>query len=265
MPTKHTADRGQGLDSEGFILREGALDRIQPPYRDIVDDLRQRVLAAFPHRSGLYLYGSVPRGTAVPGSSDLDALLVLPGEPKPVDQERLKVIERDLDAAHHHVAGVGILSCSRDHVLSDAERYDTGFFVKCLCTPLHGEDLGSRLPRYRPSARLARDTNGDIADAVARARADTGDPTALCRRFARKLVRTAFTLVMPCWGGWTSDMELTCRVVTTYHPEWDEPMRQAVRLARRPDAAAVGFLLDFGERLTAEYARTVGLKQPTAP
>jgi hypothetical protein len=48
-------------------------------------------------------------------------------------------------------------------LLSELERYDGGFFVACLCTPLPGEDLAGQLPRYRPTGLLARETNGDLA------------------------------------------------------------------------------------------------------
>jgi len=259
MPTPAT---GTGLDHDGFILREGSLDLVPPAYQGIVEELRQRVLTHFPDPNGLYLYGSVPRGTAVPASSDLDALLVLTREPTDADRATLDMIERRLESAHPHVVGVGILVCSRERALSEAERYDAGFFVRCLCTPLHGEDLATHLPRYRPSTRLARDTNGDIADALARARADVGDRRVLCRRLARKMIRTALTLVMPRWNGWTSDMALTHQVVSGYYPTWREPLRRTIRLAREPEADAVEFLLEFGVLITREYARQVGLKTP---
>jgi predicted nucleotidyltransferase len=260
------ADRG--LDEDGYVRREGDRIRIAPEFRSVVDALRKRVRAAYPGMVSLYLYGSVPRGTAGVGSSDLDVMVILPEEPTDSDRAAADAIEATLDQAHPEIDGVGILLYSRDRILSEAERYDLGFFVACLCTPLDGEDLADWLPRYRPTTRLARDTNGDIAAALDRIRARLAageDPARLCRGLARKLVRTAFTLVMPRWGGWTSDMALTHAVVASYYPEWSAPLRRAVTLARAPDGAEVDSLLEFGEQISHEYAVQVGLKPAVIP
>jgi predicted nucleotidyltransferase len=67
-----------GLD-HGFIAREGALERVPPAFEPVVGALKSAIAAAFgPGRlHGAYLYGSIPRGMAVPGVSDLDVLVVL--------------------------------------------------------------------------------------------------------------------------------------------------------------------------------------------
>jgi hypothetical protein len=262
----HTARHtDRGLDDTGHIRREGALTLIGPEFAAIVAALRGQARAAYPRMNGLYLYGTVPRGTARVGSSDLDVVVILQGEPTSEDRASADSIEAALDQEHPEIDGVGILLFSRDRILSDAERYDLGFFVACLCTPLDGEDLAGLLPRYRPTARLARDTNGDIAAALDRTRtrlASGDDPTRLARGLARKLIRTAFSLVMPRWGGWTSDMELSHAVVTGYYPEWDAPLRQAIEQARAPRGSEVPSLLAFGEKISREYAVQVGLKPP---
>ena len=66
------------LDPEGYIVSEADLANVQPEYRGVPEaaaDLLVRELGRRLH-SG-YLYGSVVRGNAVPGSSDLDLVAVL--------------------------------------------------------------------------------------------------------------------------------------------------------------------------------------------
>ncbi|MGW5122143.1 nucleotidyltransferase, partial [Streptomyces noursei] len=58
--------------------------------------------------------------------------------------------------------------------------------------------------------------------------------TRLTRGMTRKLVRTGFTLVMPRWGGWTSDLVESAEVFGQYYPAHAEPMRMAARAARHP-------------------------------
>ena len=49
-----------------------------------------------------------------------------------------------------------------------------------------------------------------------------------------KIVRTGFTLVMPHWRGWTSDLDPCAEIFAQYHPDRAEAMRAARDLARNP-------------------------------
>jgi uncharacterized protein len=160
--------------------------------------------------------------------------------------------------------------------LSELERYDGGFFVACLCTPLIGPDLAARLPSYRPTALLARETNGDLGLVLPQWRAQAAEAVTeaevrlLSRHVSRRLVRTGFTLIMPRWGGWTSDLERSATLFGRYYPEREHPgrsaqMRAAASLARAPavqPAVLTPLIDDLGPWLAAEYARCYGLKAP---
>ena len=136
--------RRNGLDEDGFIEREGSLERVQQAFAPVVAAARTAIPAAFAgdRLHSAYLYGSVPRGTAVPGRSDLDVLLALAGEPADADRAAARRLEGELDAGFPQIDGAGILLYSAATLLSDLERHDLGWFVACLCTPLAGKDLG---------------------------------------------------------------------------------------------------------------------------
>ncbi|NJP67510.1 nucleotidyltransferase [Streptomyces spiramenti] len=302
MDERAPGDRG--LNSDGTIAREGALHHVAPPFEPVVATLRSRLTAAFgpalgadaadagahadsglradavPRADGegaagrlhsAYLYGSIPRGTAVPGRSDLDVLLALRAEPTPAGRAAAAAVESAIDAEFPQVVGGGILLASTDTLLSESERHDLGFFVACLCTPLLGEDLADRLPAYRPTALLARETNGDLHLALpdwrtraAAARTDT-ERRALARLVARRVVRTGFTLVMPWWGGWTSDLDRSAELFARHYPEHADRMRTAAAVARKPsaDSAVLTMLLDdLGPWLAREYESVHGRKAP---
>ncbi|WP_051839110.1 nucleotidyltransferase domain-containing protein [Streptomyces sp. NRRL F-5126] len=264
---------GKGLDADGRIAREGSLDRVQPPFAPVVDDARRRVRAAYGARlHSAYLYGSIPRGTARPGRSDLDLLIALHARPTETDEKAARALESDLDAAHEVIDGAGILLYGTETLLSEAERYDMGWFVACLCTPLIGDDLAARLPRYRPDPLLARETNGSLDLRLPRWRrqnaAAAGDPAErarLSRAYARHLVRTAFTLVMPRWGGWTSDLTRSAEIFARYYPARGDQLRAAAAVALAPvtdPAVLAEYADDLGPWLAAEYARVHGRRTP---
>jgi hypothetical protein len=264
-----------------LIEREGSLSRVPEAFGPVVEAARERIAGMFGdgRLHSAYLYGSIPRGTAVPGVSDLDLLLALRAEPTEADRADARALGAGLDADFAQIDGAGVVLSSTETLLSELERYDLGWFVACLCTPLLGEDLGRKLPGYEPTSLLARETNGDLGqklqpwrERVAAAATDD-ERRALCRFVSRKVVRTGFTLVMPRWGAWTSDLAESAQVFGRYYPERAEQMRAAARVARTPsaDRAALGVLHmlldDLGPWLAAEYTAVHGTKavRPVSP
>jgi hypothetical protein len=261
----------KGLNPDGTIAREGALDRVTPAFAPVVAAARREITGRFSdgRLHSAYLYGSIPRGTAVPGVSDLDLLLVLHAEPTARDRTDADAAEAVLDGEFAAIDGAGILLVGAGTALAEAERYDLGFFISCLCTPLTGEDLAARLPAQYPTSLLARETNGDLALVLprwqARLRAAVTDPDrrTLCRTAARRLVRSGFTLVMPRWGGWTSDLEASAELFAGHYPQRAAQMRLAAAAARSPtpDEAVIRTLVEeLGPWLAAEYTAVHGTK-----
>lgn len=263
----------RGLDSQGYIEREGSLAHVPHAFRPVVAVARDRLLDVFGARlHSAYLYGSIPRGTARVGRSDLDLLVALHEEPTDADRAAARALDTALDKEFPEIDGAGTLLHGRARLLSEAETYDLGWFVACLCTPLLGDDLAEYLPRYRPDSRLARETNGDLALLLPRWReriSRAGDSEAalrpLVRFMSRHLVRTGFTLVMPRWNGWTSDLTEMAEAFGAYYPERAERMRAAAVLGYAPRGdldVLMSYVDDLGPWLAEEYARVHGVKAP---
>ncbi|WP_369390947.1 nucleotidyltransferase [Streptomyces sp. CG1] len=262
-----------GLDDQGFIAREGSLARVPAAFRPVVAAGRDRLLEVFGARlHSAYLYGSIPRGTARVGRSDLDLFVALLDEPTDADREAVRALGEAVDKEFPQIDGVSTLLYGRDRLLSELERYDLGWFVACLCTPLLGEDLAEYLPRYRPDSLLARETNGDLARWLPRWREriagaeDTEEARRpLVRFMSRHLVRTGFTLVMPRWNGWTSDLREMAEVCGAYYPERAGQLRTAARYGQEPvgdPQVLQTYVDDLGPWLADEYARVHGVKAP---
>jgi predicted nucleotidyltransferase len=260
-----------GLDPQGYLAREGSLGRVPHAFRPVVAAARERLLDVFGARlNSAYLYGSIPRGTARVGRSDLDLLVALREEPTDADRADARALDAALDKEFPQIDGAGTLLFGRPRLLSDRETYDLGWFVACLCTPLLGEDLAEHLPRYRPDSLLARETNGDLAAHLPRwrARIAEADDTDEARRplvrfMSRHLVRTGFTLVMPRWNGWTSDLREMADAFAAYYPERAEQIRAAAVLGYEPTGEAAvlaSYVDDLGPWLAGEYARVHGVK-----
>ncbi|WBO64788.1 nucleotidyltransferase domain-containing protein [Streptomyces camelliae] len=265
--------RRPGLDEQGFLAREGSLARVPAAFRPVVAAARDRLPDIFGTRlHSAYLYGSIPRGTARVGRSDLDLLVALREEPGEADRVAVRTLGESLDRQFPQIDGVGTLLYGRDRLLSEPERYDLSWFVACLCTPLLGDDLAEHLPRYRPDSLLARETNGDLAlwlprwrDRIAGAANTEEARRPLVRFMSRHLVRTAFTLVMPRWNGWTSDLREMAEAFAASYPRRAAQLRTAAEYGCEPvgDAEVLRtYVDDLGPWLAAEYARVHGIKAP---
>jgi hypothetical protein len=82
---------------------------------------------------------------------------------------------------------------------------------------------------------------------------------------SRRLVRTGFTLVMPRWNGWTSDLTEMAEAFSAYYPGRAAQMREAAVLGYEPvgDLAVLRSYVDgLGPWLAEEYARVHGVKAP---
>ena len=189
-PPVRTLPRDHGLDQRGFIRREGSRQRVQPEFAEMVQGYVDAVRSAFgPDLDSAYLYGSIPRGTARTGLSDLDGQVALRREPTRADRALLDAVEERLGTAYPQVSAVGILLDSRAKLVDPRLRHDEGFHIRVLCAPVWGPDAGVDVAPHRPDLALARGVQGDWRGAARRLR---GQVAALDQLGARRSAPEGF-------------------------------------------------------------------------
>ena len=150
-----------GLDADGFILTV-ADTPVQREYQPLLADVCASLSTEDLGLDGIYLYGSVARGCATPGVSDLDLTLVL-REPATADlSARLEVVRCALEQRHPHVTKVDFDIGHRAQVVAAENRNSWGFWLKHQCRCLWGNDLSLQFERFRPSRDIALAVNGDF-------------------------------------------------------------------------------------------------------
>jgi uncharacterized protein len=244
------------LDPEGYIRPEADLAHVQPAYQGLPDAAAGLLAEEFgPRLHSAYLYGSVVRGNAVPGRSDVDLIAVLLAAPTGEDRARADCVERALVERFPVLFSAGVGLTHLQEVCSPARRYSLQVFLRELAVCIWGEDLRPGLPRTKPSAAVAAGFHDDIHAVFARARESLGtstDPEVIrrtCRMAARRMVQVAFAVVMAREGVWATVLEEQAVAVGAAFPQWAEAVRRAAEQARRPvaDAGVVWELLDsFG-------------------
>ncbi|WP_455826736.1 nucleotidyltransferase domain-containing protein [Pseudomonas graminis] len=242
MSALHT----RGLDAEGFILTLPAVPvqlEFQPVLEDVCTSLAQPEFGL----DGLYLYGSVARGEATPGESDLDLTLVLRESPTPQVLERLDVLRRDLERRHLHVTKIDFDIGSRAHVLAAENRTRWGFWLKHHCRCLWGNDLSPQFERFKPSREIALAVNGDfeavLSDYLSRIAGADSEPQrlGLQREASRKLVRATQVLRPEEATAWPQTLEEHVAMFVRYHPAKVTQIAFFLFEARNPSAPTDNF------------------------
>jgi uncharacterized protein len=211
----------------------------------------------------VYVYGSVARGTARHGDSDIDLLLVIA---RPADdgmRTSISRLEQEFSARYaERFRAVELAYVHLDRLLDPAEFYGHPCFLKHLCVCIRGEDLRQRYPRFRPDTGVSRGFNGDLESTLERIRKELENPNTYrlsARSGSKKLLRTAFALVMPRERMWTDDLDTMAGVFEKYYPGKREEIRTALEWAKSPsEKEAMLDLLDtFGAWLVAEFDRVI--------
>jgi predicted nucleotidyltransferase len=188
-----------GIDADGFILTV-ADACVQSEFQSLLADVCATLSQTAFGLHGIYLYGSVARGQAEPGVSDLDLSLILIDPPDAPVLERLEAARVALEQRHPHVTKIDFDIGHRAQVLAPENSNRWGFWLKHHCRCVWGEDLSLRFEPFRPSRAIALAVNGDFEQALTTylVRIEQASPEhtrhRLQREASRALIRATHTL-----------------------------------------------------------------------
>jgi len=221
---------------------------IQVEFKAVVADAIESIPAALGSLlTCLFLYGSVARGSAIPGKSDLDLTIVLTRHAS--DQERRVLEQLRLNLEDHHSEivkvdfDVGVLT----DVLDPANALSWGYWLKHECLCIYGNDLSQHFDAFLPSRAIAEainrgygDTLNDYAYRITSA-VDLITARRLQKEAARKLVRSTNVLrpiAYPCWPRTLEDYFFH---FSKWYPSLAQDLEFFLVQAREPNASVTKF------------------------
>ncbi|WP_337969844.1 nucleotidyltransferase domain-containing protein [Virgibacillus salexigens] len=215
---------GYGLDRDGYIISDVSLDKIDNVYFPCIKEAVEKLGRVFPDLlHSVYVYGSVARGEAVAIKSDLDLLVIFNGVLRTEASMELKSLSKELSLRYNYlVREVGLAVANYDYVINPENYYEQAF-LKEICVCVHGEDLRERFGPYKLTSKIAVSFNGDIRDVFARTInrlevASNKEFKTLIQSFARKLIRTYYSMVMERSQIWTTRLHEQSEVIINYLP-----------------------------------------------
>jgi hypothetical protein len=227
------------LDSDGCIVNPARLDLIAEPWLSAVRDVTERCRAAFSaDLHSVYIRGSVPRGLAVPGLSDLDAIAALRDfSPMPFESE-VRTVEAAVQARFGFLRGVELAVIQRGVVRAPIGNR-AAIVLKTQAVCLFGPDLLREIPPLRPgpasfleAPRLP--SSIDYVLSKLRAHPSGDEVRAYCVWIMKILVRAAFEFVQALEGGYTRDLYFCAEAYARHYPSRAGEIWQAVEWVLEP-------------------------------
>ncbi|EOG5456119.1 nucleotidyltransferase domain-containing protein [Cronobacter turicensis] len=250
-------------DADGFIrvVPDAAL---QPDFREVVDtviNMLVRELGEALH-SG-YLYGSVARGEAVKGVSDLDLCLILTRAATDAETTRLAAIKKQAAADYPVISKIDVDIGTVAEVLSADNLYSWGYWLKHHCRCIYGDDLSSRFERFRPSRAIAEAVNGDVARVINDAikmlanAPDEHSRRQIQRAASRKLLRATNLLRADDDTDWPDTLEEYQAKFAAKYPLKAAEINYFLRESREPADAPDAFM-EAVQRFMDWFSQTRG-------
>lgn len=216
---------GSGLDDNGFIISDVSLDKIKHDDMQCINESIERLQKLFPRKlHSVYVYGSVARGDALPGKSDLDLLALFDSNLNHDQSSELKNLASELSQRYRSMfREVGIAVAYYDYALDPANYYEQAF-LKELCVCVHGEDLRRRFGPYKLIPEIAISFNGDICEVLNRtinrlANSSVVEFETIAQGFSRKLIRTYYSMVMARSQIWSTRLDEQAEIFFHHFPD----------------------------------------------
>ncbi|MFE8699724.1 nucleotidyltransferase domain-containing protein [Cytobacillus sp. FJAT-54145] len=222
---------GYGLDANGFIVSDVSKDKIDDVYMPCIQESVECLKKLFHHQLySVYVYGSVARGEAIAKKSDLDLIAMFNTNLSSFKLAELNKLSKELSQKYRSlVRDVGIAVAYYDYTVDPSNYYENAF-LKELCVCVYGEDLAERFGPYKLTSEIAIRFNGDINEAYNRTlkRLESSSKEefkTFTQGFARKLIRTYYSMVMVRSQIWTTRIYEQSEVFIHHFPEKQSIMR----------------------------------------
>lgn len=230
------------LDENGRLVSD-CTSIIATPWNSVVDVFRQHAVEFLgDYMHSLYIRGSVARGLAISGLSDLDAFAVIIGEiDKSARKEWLLETGTKMEFEFPFCVGIDVDFLDHDLLLNSSRGADFRFLIKTQSTCIAGKDLRPRLGSFAPDLAVAfgcRCLKQDSSDfhRIFLEEVDSSEREMQCEWMMRKLLRAAGEIAMLKLGRYSRDLFLCWESFSEVYPFFSDEMQNVLHLAVNPSS-----------------------------
>ena len=170
------------------------------------------------------------------------------------------------------ITGIGFECLNLDDLGEDYRFSELGLLMVTQTTCVWGEDVIPKLPSYKSGILVANSDlcqiRTDVEEALAELHANPSREQAFywCRRIAKNIVRSGFSLGTLGERQYTRDLYPCYRTFARRYPEHEHDMRRAIEYALTPSPNAeevTAYLKDFGKWVVEEAEAWLAKHNPS--
>lgn len=224
-------------DTDGFIINTTSLEKIQTawmPAVEIVKEAYQKHLGECLH--SVYIRGSVAKGQAIENISDIDSFAVVTVSYNDVDMSWTRDFVEEAKKQFPFVVGVEMGIIPLEEI---PESKGDRIMIKTQSICVYGDNLAETISAIRPGVESAQHFTF-IEREIVRTREwlreehTQEEVERRCTWIMKRIVRTAFELVMERSQKYTRDLYPCYDEFSKYYPEKKEEMHKVLELAINP-------------------------------
>lgn len=120
-----------GVDSDGYILNKISINKIPNRYIEPVEFIKKILREVLGHNlHSIYIYGSVGRGNAIEGKSDIDFTVIVNNQPSDVENKNLEQGKELFLKTYNFIPKIDFAIALLDDVLSENNLIWLGILVE---------------------------------------------------------------------------------------------------------------------------------------
>ncbi|RXZ01450.1 nucleotidyltransferase [Fictibacillus sp. S7] len=259
-------------NDNGYIINDSNLEKVKPEFYKVIEEVvenYQKHLGSDLH--SVYVRGSVPRGLGIYGVSDLDTIAITNRETNDIDMKWVDKAENDLNRKYDCIKGVEFSFYSIEDMIETINFSIIPFMIKTHSVCVYGEDIRGKLPNYKADKTLGNQHLVNLKNQIRQAKEDVvgnddkEDILDCCVWIMKIIVRAGLALVIEKERKYTRDLYPAYEIFSTYYPEKESEMKQAVKYAINPTEngnAIIVFLDDMGTWMINEADKWLQVHNP---
>lgn len=225
---------------------------ITQEYSPFVKYFKSKIVENFPDRiHSIYICGSIPKGKAIPNTSDADFTLVFKDMLSEKDFDSIEKIKKDVLRIFPFVTKIDTPTCTVNNVLENP--YDWGFWISIVSFCLYGEDLSSKLPPMYSNRELVVGINSDTIEVLDNMKRELSDNKfsnnyfRTQKKLAKRLIIALYTLVLPRAQVWTDDLSEMKDSIIKYYTEKKSMINKLYLYSNKLDNNIDNFFIEVNE------------------
>lgn len=227
------------VDQDGYIVKQASIEKIPGKWKPLIEE----AVSAYKNQYkdsllSVYVRGSVAKGEAIDGISDLDTIAVTTTLPA-VGTSWGEAFSVEMVKKYPFVEKVEILAQTLGQALDPNRGVHIMLKTQAVC--VYGKDLSDGIPKLRPGKEACQHVWSIQSELQATMdffedeRADgPGEARKKVAWILKRIVRTGFELVMEREQKYTRDLYPCYESFSKYYPEKQALMRETLYLALNP-------------------------------